>query len=276
MDLDPSSSPLAFFIGEVKRLRELAGMTQEQLAEAAGYAASTVAAIESSRLLPSADLAECFDKALNASGHLIRVQKLVEMTSVLPWFRDRVEVERKAHEIREYEPYQIPGLLQTEDYARASVSADRPMLADEVIERAVALRMTRQEILKLVQELPPESSHGHMKRLWAIIDESALHRVIGGSQVMQAQRDHLADMAIQPHVTIQIMPYSAGVTCAYGKAFTILTSNPNSTVVYLEDVKDAHYLRNRDQVAQYTLVFDHLRSLALDDGRSLKLIKGEK
>lgn len=276
MDLDPSSSPLAFFIGEVKRLRELAGMTQEQLAEAAGYAASTVAAIESSRLLPSADLAECFDKALNASGHLIRVQKLVEMTSVLPWFRDRVEVERKAHEIREYEPYQIPGLLQTEDYAWASVSAARPMHAEDAVERAVALRMTRQEILKLDQVLPPESSHGHMKRLWAIIDESALHRVVGGPQVMQAQRDHLADMAIQPHVTIQIMPYSAGVTCAYGKAFTILTSNPNSTVVYLEDVKDAHYLRNRDQVAQYTLVFDHLRSLALDDGRSLKLIKGEK
>lgn len=276
MDLDPSSSPLAYFIGEVKRLRDLAGMTQEQLAEAAGYAASTVAAIESNRLLPSADLAECFDKALNAGEHLIRVQKLVEKTSVLPWFRDRVEVERKAYEIREYEPYQIPGLLQTEDYACASVSADRPMLAKEVIERAVALRMARQEIIKLDHELPPESTRGHTKHLWAIIDESALSRVVGSPQVMQTQRDYLADMAIQPHITIQIMPYDAGVTCAYGKAFTILTSNQNSTVVYLEDVKDAHYLRNRDQVAQYALVFDHLRTLALDDGRSLKLIKGEK
>jgi transcriptional regulator with XRE-family HTH domain len=198
MDLDPSSSPLSFFIGELKRLRDLAGMTQEQLADAAGYAASTVAAIESSRLLPSADLAECFDKALDAGGHLIRVQMLVEKTSVLPWFRDRVEVERKAHEIREYEPYQIPGLLQTEDYARASVGADRPMLAKEVIERAVALRMTRQEILNLDHELPPESTHGHTKHLWAIIDESALYRVVGGPQVMQAQRDYLADVALQP------------------------------------------------------------------------------
>src|ERR1700678_89095 len=122
MDLDPSSSPLAYFIGEVKRLRDRVGMTQEQLAEGAGYALSTVGAIESSRLIPSADLAEGFDRALNADGHLIRVQKLVEKTSVLPWFRDRIEVERKAHEIREYEPYQIPGLLQTRDYAHASVS----------------------------------------------------------------------------------------------------------------------------------------------------------
>jgi hypothetical protein len=196
-------------------------------------------------------LAECFDKALNADGHLIRVQKLVEMTSVLPWFRDRIEVERKAHEIREYEPYQIPGLLQTRDYAHASVSAARPMHTEDTVERAVALRMTRQEILKSDQQLPPESAPGHMKLLWAIIDESALHRVVGSQQVMQVQRDYLADMVIQPHITIQIMSY-------------------------LEDVKDAHYLRNRDQVAQYALVFDHLRSLALDDGRSLKLIKGEK
>jgi hypothetical protein len=150
------------------------------------------------------------------------------------------------------------------------------MLAKEVIERAVALRMTRQEILKLDHELPPESTHGHTKHLWAIMDESALYRMVGSSEVMQTQRNYLADMATQPHVTIQITPYSAGVTCAYGKAFTILTSNQNSTVVYLEDVKDAHYLRNRDQVAQYALVFDHLRTLALDDGRSLKLIKGEK
>jgi hypothetical protein len=139
-----------------------------------------------------------------------------------------------------------------------------------------AARWRSSSVLKLDHELPPESAHAHNKRLWAIIDESALHRVVGGPQVMQAQRDHLADLAVRPHITIQVMPYGAGVTCAYGKAFTILTSNQNSTVVYLEDVKDAHYLRNRDQVAQYALVFDHLRSLALDDGRSLKLIRGEK
>jgi DNA-binding XRE family transcriptional regulator len=251
-------------------------MTQEQLADAAGYAASTVAAIETCRLLPSADLAQCFDKVLGSGEHLTRLQELVEKTSVLPWFRDRVEVERKALEIREYESCQIPGLLQTEDYARATVGAERPMLIEDAIERAVALKRTRQEILELGQDLPPELNHGHMKHLWAIIDESALHRVVGGPQVMRAQRGHLAAMALRPNITIQIVPYSVGVTCAYGRAFTILTSSSNSSVVYLEDVKDAHYLRDRDHVAQYTLVFDHLRTLALDDRRSLKIIKGEK
>lgn len=276
MELDPTSNPLSYFAGEVKRLRDLAGMTQAQLAEAAGYALSTVGAIESCHLLPSADLAASFDRVLNADGHLIRVQQLVEKTSVLPWFRDRIEVERKAREILEYESHKIPGLLQTEDYARSSISAGRPMLTQDVIDRAVALRMTRQEILKLDHELPPELNYVHKTRLWAIIDESALYRVVGSLEIMQAQRDYLAAAATRPNITIQVMPYTKGVTCAYGRAFTILTSNASSPVVYLEDVKDARYLRDRDQVAQYALIFDHLRALAFDDSRSLKLIKGEK
>lgn len=97
MDLDPSSSPLAYFAGEVKRLRALAGLTQEQLADAAAYSPSTVAAIESCRLIPSDDLARCFDRAfVRTDEHLARLQDLVERTSVLPYFRDLVKVERTA------------------------------------------------------------------------------------------------------------------------------------------------------------------------------------
>jgi DNA-binding XRE family transcriptional regulator len=273
---DPYSNPFAFFAGEMKRMRAKLGMTQEQLADSAGFAPATVAAVETCRLIPSSEFAEHIDKPLHGDGHFVRLEELVERTCVRPWFRDRVEVERKAREIREYESYQVPGLLQTEDYARASISAARPMMADDAIERAVALRMTRQEILDLDRDIPAESNHEHMSRLWAIIEESSLHRVVGSTEIMRAQRDHLADMALRPNITIQIIPNGEGVTCAYGKAFTILTSNSNSSVVYLEDVKSAHYLRDRDQVAQYTLVFDHLRTLALDDRRSLKLIKGEK
>lgn len=257
-------------------MRAKLGMTQEQLADAAGFAPSTVAAVESHRLLPSKEFGECIDKPLQGDGHFVRLQELVERTCVRPWFRDRVEVERKACEIREYESYEVPGLLQTEDYARVSISAARPMHTEDAVERAVALKMTRQKILELDQELPSELNHGLRMHLWAIMDESALHRVVGSAKVMQRQRDHLVDMALRPNITIQIIPNTAGVTCAYGKSFSILTSNSNSTVVYFEDVKSAYYLRDRDQVAQYTLIFDHLRSLAYDDMRSLKLIKGEK
>jgi hypothetical protein len=94
---------------------------------------------------------------------MLSPQGLVDALSVLPWFRDRVKVERSAAEIREYESYQIPGLLQTEDYARAVISAARPMLADDVIERAVALRMTRWQ--RLSGRLPRRHTERALARL---------------------------------------------------------------------------------------------------------------
>jgi hypothetical protein len=223
---------------------------------------------------PKEDFAGRADKVFETDGHLTRLQGLVETLSVLPWFRNRVEVERNAAEIREYESYQVQGLLQTEDYARAVIGAGRPMLAEDAIERAVALRMTRQQILEPDKDLPIDQEHA--PRLWAIMDESALNRVVGSADTMRKQRQHLIEMARRPYITIQIISNNDGVTCAYGKAFTILTSSGNgSPVVYLEDVRSARYLRDRDEVAQYALIFDHLRSYALNDRRSLGLIKGD-
>ena len=124
--MEAYANPLAFFAAEMKRLRGSAAMTQEQLADAAGYATATVAAIETCRSLPSEDFAQHIDKPLDTDGHFERLQGLVEQTSVLPWFRDLVETERKAVSIQTYESYLIPGLLQTEDYARHAVGATRP------------------------------------------------------------------------------------------------------------------------------------------------------
>jgi len=106
------------------------------------------------------------------------------------------------------------------------------------------------------------------------MDEGALNRVVGDPEVMREQREHLIAMAQRPNVTIQIIR-NEGVTPAYGRAFTVLISANGSPVVHLEDIRSAHYIRDRDQVAQYMLTFDHLRANALDDNRSLKLIKGE-
>jgi transcriptional regulator with XRE-family HTH domain len=274
---DSGSSPLAFFAAELKRLRGIAGMTQEQLAEATTYSPALVAAIETCRRIPNEDFATRADKALGTDGILGRLQALVETTAVLPWFRNRVEVERNAAEIREYESYQIPGLLQTESYARAVIDAARPMLAKDAIERAVALRMTRQQILEPDDDLPIDQEH--TPRLWAIMDEAALNRVVGSPEVMREQRQHLAELAQLPNVTIQVIANSDGVTCAYGRAFTILTpasGNGNGApVVYLEDVGSARYVRDRDEVARYALSFDHLRACALNDSKSLALIGGE-
>jgi transcriptional regulator with XRE-family HTH domain len=273
MATDPYSSPLAYFGGELKRLRQRAGITQTELAQQTNYALATVSAYEGGTRMPSADFAESADKVFGTEGDLTRLQQLVERVSVLPWFRDRVDVERKASEIREYESYQIPGLLQTEDYVRAVMSVGRPKRSADEIERAVALRMTRQEILELHDGLPADQEQS--PRYWAIIDESALHRVVGSPEIMRAQRDHLAEMAQRPNITIQVIPNEKGPTSAYGRAFTILVSPKNSSVVYLEDPNSAHYVRDRDDVNKYTLIFDHLRASALDDTQTLRLLKDE-
>ena len=264
-------------------MRERAGVTQSDVAVKTNYSLSTVSAYETGNLIPSAAFAERADKMFGTddydevskthNGDLARLQKLVERVSVRPWFRDRVEVERKAAEIREYESYQIPGLLQTEDYARAIVSSVRPILPDDAIERAVVLRMTRQQILEPDEDVPLDQENA--PRLWAIIDESALNRVVGSPQIMRAQREHLVTMAYRPNITIQIVPNTEGATCAFGRAFAVLVSRNNSSVVYFEDVGTARYVRDRDEVSRYNLTFDYLRSCALNDKQSIEIIKGD-
>lgn len=278
MAADPYASPLAFFGAELKRLRERAGMTQTDVAGQTNYALSTVSAFETGARIPSADFAQRADKIFGTDdkagedGDLTRLQKLVDQVSVRPWFRDRVEVERKATEIREYDGYQVPGLLQTEEYARAIVNSVRPVLPEDAIERAVALRMTRQQILEPDDGVPIDQHNA--PHLWAIIDESALSRVVGSPEIMQAQRDYLVTMARRPNITVQIVPNTEGATCAFGRAFAVLVSRNNSSVVYFEDIGTARYVRDRDEVSRYMLVFDYLRSCALNDRQSIELIKG--
>jgi len=270
MALDPNSSALAFFGSELKRLRELAGMTQGELAEKVHSALSTVSAYETAKRVPPSDFAMSADEVLHADNHLIRLQGLVEQTSVLPWFRDRIEVERNAAEICEYDSYQIPGLLQAEDYMRCIIPAARPALTAEDAERAITLRLTRQDVLEPDENAPVDRPGD--TRLWAIIDESALRRIVGSRAIMAKQMTHLASMAKCPNVTIQIMPFSAGVTPAYGRSFSILSAGNGLAMLWLDDVFGARYIRDRDEVGRFNLVFDHLRAAALTDDRSAEFI----
>jgi len=125
--------------------------------------------------------------------------------------------------------------------------------------------MTRQEIL----------ARDERPRLWAIIDESALHRINGNAETMAEQREHLIKMSEQPNIVVQIIPDREGSTVAGGRSFTVLSFDSEPTVVYLEDIGSARYLRKPDDVARYTLTFDHLRCSALTDEKSRALIRGE-
>ncbi len=169
--------------------------------------------------------------------------------------------------MRAWEPILLPGLLQTEDYMRALMRSGRSSDPPHVVDRRVTLRQKRQGRLR--------SGAGAL-RLAAIIDESAVRRVIGGSDVMNAQLSALIDAAQLPNVTVQILPFDAGEHPFLGGSAALLefreTTHPD--VVYLEGLAGDLYEEQPSEVSRYRDEFDHLSAMALDHRLSLKMIEG--
>jgi hypothetical protein len=159
------------------------------------------------------------------------------------WFQSYLGLEAAAVLIRTYEVQFVPGLLQTEDYARAVIMLGHGSANTEEIERRVALRMDRQRILQRAE--PP--------KLWAVVDEAALRRPIGGPAVMKAQLDALVDITKLSTVQLQVIPFNVGGHAAAGGAFTILRFPDQDLldVVYIEQLTSAFYLDKPDDVDQY-------------------------
>jgi hypothetical protein len=181
-----------------------------------------------------------------------------------PWFEVYVGLESAAARLHDFQPLVVPGLLQTEDYARAVLQAAPQAGRSEDIDRQVALRMQRQAILD--QASPPEA--------WVVLSESVLRVPVGGPAVMCAQLQRLAQLAERPKLTLQVLPFS---TAAHGQPispFTILefADSADPAVVYLEHLTGSLLLENEDDVLRYRAVFDHLRAEALGTGESAGLI----
>lgn len=174
-----------------------------------------------------------------------------QYSDLLPdWFEPYIGLEDAASLIRTYEVQFIPGLLQTENYARHLFTVGHPGAPADEIERRVGLRMARQRLL----------SRGNPPRLWAVIDETALRRRIGGQEVMRAQLQRLIDVLAQRNVTLQVMPFQAGGHAAEGGPFTLLRfPEPElPDVIYVEQLTSALYLDRRDDVDRYTEVMERL------------------
>ncbi|OUC98443.1 transcriptional regulator [Streptosporangium minutum] len=170
---------------------------------------------------------------------------------ILPsWFETYVGLEESATGIRNYEVQFVPGLLQSEGYARAVVKLGFPAAPEEELERRVRLRMARQRLLRGAE--PPH--------LWAVLDEAVLRRPLGGAEVMREQIDHILQALELPNVTVQIVPFSVGGHAAAGGPFSILRfSQPDlPDVVYMEQLTSAVYLEKRDDVDRYLEVMERL------------------
>jgi len=161
-----------------------------------------------------------------------------------------VDLESAATLIRTYEGQLVPGLLQTEDYLRAMIGGARPDTSPEEIQRRVALRLTRQTLLE----------RADAPRLWAVVDEAALRRPVGGAEVMRAQLERLIDATKLPNVVLQILPFGAGAHPAMVGAFSILRFPDEELpdAVYLEHLTSALYLNKREEVDQYLHVMENV------------------
>jgi DNA-binding XRE family transcriptional regulator len=185
---------------------------------------------------------------------------------VLPaWFRAYVDLESAASLIRTYEGQFVPGLLQTDDYIRAVVQGAHLDHTAEDVGRRVRLRMARQTVL--TREQPP--------RLWAVIDEAALRRPVGGREVMRGQLERLVDATKLANVTLQILPFGSGAHPAMAGSFSILRFGDQELpdVVYLEHLTGASYLEKRDEVERYLDIMEILCVEAERPDRTVELLE---
>jgi transcriptional regulator with XRE-family HTH domain len=185
-------------------------------------------------------------------------------TDLMPdWFQDFVGLEESAALIQNYELQFVPGLLQTEEYIRAVASRGRPEHLDEPTERRVRLRLQRQKVL----------SRPGAPRLWAVVDESVLHRPIGGAAVLRRQIEHLLEMTRLPNITLQIVPYEMSGYSAEGAFSMLRFAEPAlPDIVYIEHLGGALYLDRPNEIELYGRVIDRLAVDAETPDRSRQML----
>ena len=183
------------------------------------------------------------------------------------WFSLFVGLEQGAAQIQSYEAQLVPGLLQTREYADAVARRGTAERTEDVIERHVELRMTRQAVLH--REPDP-------LRLWAVLDEAVLRRVVGSPTIMRDQLRHLAEMASRPKITVQVVPYTHGAHpgMAAGPFQVLRFSWPaDPGVIYLEHRSGGIYLEQPHEIDAHTVAFEHLCVLALSPDESATMIQ---
>jgi transcriptional regulator with XRE-family HTH domain len=260
---DPDRSALAAFADELRAQREQAGLSRDELAGRLNYSASLISMIESGHRSPSRDFAARCDETFGVPGTFGRLEARLRDVPFSSGFRPFQPYEAEAAALRLFEHSLIPGLLQTEAYARA-VLETHPNTAAEVVEERVAARMARQRVLDRDEPPPP--------LLWVLLDEQVLTRQVGDVKVMHDQLVHLAAMARRPNITVQVIP-GLGAHPGLLGAFALAELTGLPAIVYLETAHDGQTLEDPDVGARMSVRFDALRTEALTGRASLSLIE---
>ncbi|AWW39064.1 MULTISPECIES: helix-turn-helix domain-containing protein [Streptomyces] len=252
---------------ELRRLRELKGMTAEEVAERLLVSQSKISRLENGRRSISQRDVRDLCGVYEVEDHRI-VDSLMQMAKdsrQQGWWHSfgdipysvYIGLETDAASLRVYDPQVVPGLLQTRQYAEALIQGALPEATATDIDKRVQVRLRRQE--RIAAEDTP-------LRLWAVLDEAAVRREVGNRQVMIEQLEHLLEMSQLPHVTVQLIPFSMGAHPGVSGQYAILEfpDAADSSVVYIEGVTSDLYLEKPQDVQKYSVMYEHLRAQALN------------
>ncbi|MER5780293.1 helix-turn-helix transcriptional regulator [Streptomyces mobaraensis] len=255
---DPLSSPLTFFGRELSRLRNEARLSQARMARAARTTQAMISYVENAKRVPSEDLARDLDLALGTGGHFARLYTLVVKFVYPGWFRSYIDFECGASVINSYQNGFIPGLLQTEDYARTILAGGRPTNLDDL----VTARLSRQDIF----------DRADRPLTWFVIDEYAISRTLTTPTVMRAQLDRVLDAQDHPKTVVQVVPHDTPPHPGMNGSFTNLNFDVGADVLHIDGFLQGRTALDPDEASAAAHAYDLIRAVALSPQASADLI----
>lgn len=253
---------------QIKLLREQAGLTQKEFGSQVGYGEHQISAMERGLRTPQPEFLDAADAVLNAKGLLSAAAESVRRAQARArirhpaWFRHYARLEADAVEVHDYSSQTVPGLLQTEAYARATFTMRRPLLDEETVERRVADRMSRHQIFN--RWPPPTMSF--------VLEEVLLHRPFGGPAVLRGQLERLLNVGHLRSVELQIMPTNRFEHAGIDGPCTLLTPKGKRPQAYIEVQGQSRLITDREEARIIAERYGIIRAQALPPGESLDLI----
>ncbi|MEW1671036.1 helix-turn-helix domain-containing protein [Streptomyces albidoflavus] len=260
---DAGSGVLRVFGRQLKRFRVRAGMERPEFGSLTGYSASTIAAYEQGRRVPPPRFIDQADEVLDAGGVLQEMKEEVARAQYPAFFRDAARLEGEAVELHVYANQAMPGLLQTEEYARAVFGMWRPLLDEETIAQRVTARLTRQDIF----------ARRPMPTISFVIEEATLRRPLGGESVLRGQLEQVLLVGQQRNVELQVMPTQRQEHASLGGPFTLIETKEGRRIAYVEAHKESRLYTERSSVREFEEQYGILRAQGLTPRESLAFVE---
>ncbi|WP_406183428.1 Scr1 family TA system antitoxin-like transcriptional regulator [Streptomyces sp. NBC_01006] len=262
-NLDPSSSPRALLGAELRVARERAGLSQAELGEPLFVSGSFIGQLEAGTRRMHIEFARQIDEILDTNGFFARNCGALAKSKYPDHFAAAAEAEALAKAIREYAPLIIPGLLQTEAYARAVCRAYQPTATVETIEELVTNRLARAALL----------TDPTTPLFWCVVDEAVLRRTVGGAAVMAEALRHIANLIRSHRIIVQVLPFSAGAHASTGGSIKLMAFEDAPPLAYSQGNGTGLLFDDPAEVNRHSLTYDLLTASALPPHESLALIE---